>query len=146
TLQVAEHAAEERRRERIGADSRDNFAEFLFELARQPANEFTSGGRGVRIVFAGNYIVCKHLRCTSDSLANSQFLARNRISTLWLRPLVRTHSEFARTRCRPLASIRKMPGAKPRNCTCPNPSDTASRRVWPGQDARTVQSAHGFPL
>jgi hypothetical protein len=73
---IAERTAEARRRELFAADRCDNFAEFLFELARQLADQFTGCGRGVRIVSVCNYNVGKHLRCTSDSSANSRFFAR----------------------------------------------------------------------
>jgi hypothetical protein len=73
---TTERVTEARRRELFGADRCDNFAEFLFELARQLADEFTGGGRGVRIVSACNHNVDSHLRCTSDSSANSRFFAR----------------------------------------------------------------------
>jgi len=70
-----------RRRELFGADGRDSFAEFLFELAGQLADELTGCGRGVQIVAACNYIFYHHLRCAIGSSSHSHCFARNRVST-----------------------------------------------------------------
>jgi hypothetical protein len=63
-------------RQVLAANVADHSRKFLLKLARDGANEFTGGGRGARRFVAGKHIVDKHLRCTSDSTANSHFLAR----------------------------------------------------------------------
>ena len=68
-------------RARFAVHFRDHCHEFLFELARSTSSEFLNGGRGVRRVAACKDSVSCHLRCTSDSPADSRFLARIRIHT-----------------------------------------------------------------